>query len=502
MMNCFPILYRDELYYSIVSREKRICGIANKTALFRDFCNRKERQVFMYLPVHIKDLVANLPVTTKITEKYIIQNHTMYPYLTSFLDSHRAEEVFREMESGTKRNPLVTVGANSSSVKFGKYLKYCPKCYKEHVETMAESYWTRLNQLPGVYYCLKHKMELVNSNVPTNDNLNYYICADEIDVTNNQASKNNNILSQYYEVNATYVKSSEYLLSNDVLRKPNSFIMDFYVDKLRESKLASRSGVIYMYDFLKQFKDYYSEYYLELMQSNYEIDDENNWLRLFIRKDNKSKSVLRHLMLLQFLNVDVSELFKQTTIEGKKTIIYINTPRLDIAERKEQWLRIIEENPTATRRELKDIGKGIYTYIYKYEKEWYHKVTPVYKKIKEKQDVIDWDNRDRECLCEAEKAVADLLSMSGKPIRITKSSIRRKSKMPTYLKNNKLVKTHEYINSVVEDIENYRRRKILWAIKGMQEEGINLTVYKVHNYAGFGEVKDKRIRELIERYIN
>ncbi|NNU78118.1 TnsD family Tn7-like transposition protein [Clostridium estertheticum] len=501
MMNCFPVLYQDELFYSIAARYKRMCGIFSKKALYRDFCNTEERQIFMYLPLHIKALVGNLPYSTKITESYIINNHTMYPYLTSFLSNDRADIIYSEMLAGSKKNLLTYVGANSTNSRFDKHLKYCNQCYKEDLNKLGESYWRRIHQIPGVLFCKKHKSRLIESDVPTNNNVNDYFCADDVIGNSIITSNKDKSLFEFYELNIKYIEGVECLLNSKVQRKDNSFIIDYYLSKLREKKLASRSGSIYMKEFLKEFKEFYPASYLYSMKSYYDCDNANNWLRLFIRKDKKSKSVLRHILLMQFLGVDIKDVFKTNDVEHKKIVAVINKPRLDIGERKEQWLRIIKENPGATRRQLKDIGKGVYTYIYKYQKEWYHKVTPIYENIKPKGDIVDWRERDKKCLKIVRRVVVELLSKPEKPIRITKNKIRRECGITSYFKSEKLIKTHEYIDSVVEDIDTYRRRKIKWAIEEMNEKGIWVSVYKVHQYAGFGEVKDEVVRKMVEKII-
>lgn len=503
MFNCFPILYEDELFYSIASRYKRMCGISSKKALFKDFCNVEERQILMYLPVHIRSLIRNLPYTSKITEEYIINKHTLFPYLTSFISKERANIVYNEMINGTRKNPLVKAGVNSSKVKFDNNLKYCMYCYEEDLEGLRESYWRRLFQVPGVLYCPKHKAKLIESNVPTNANATEYICSDEIILESN--SKENTVNNQkLFNLNIKYIESVQYLLKNDIQRKDNKFIINFYIDKLRERKLASQSGVIYMVDLLKEFKNYYSEEYLTIMQSNYDIDNKSNWLRLFVRKENKSRSVLRHLLMLNFLDVSLEKFFNQEITQGKITTVSKEKSklRLSLEEKKEQWLKIIRDNPNTSRRKLKDIGKGIYTYVYTHDKDWYNEVTPIYKNRTNKQNVADWEERDRECLEMIKEAIGNILEKPGKPIRITKNYLKRECGLPSYFKSDKLIKTKKYLNFAIEDIDTYRRRKILWAIKEMQEQGINITVYKVHKYAGFGEFKHESIRLMIEDIID
>lgn len=501
MMNNFPIPYNDENFYSIVSRYKRMNALSDKNSLFEDFCNRIERQSFMLLPIHIGELIKNLPYTSKITERYMIYKHTIFPYLTAFIPDERAEKVFGEMIEGRRKSPIVRVGMNSSPVKFSRHMKLCPECIQSDIEATGEAFWRRLHQIPGVYFCKTHGCILKESKVIMNDNQKEFICADEIDLNKENPDVSDSQISKFHNTNIKYIEAVEYLLNNELERNPYDFFTDFYIDKLRHYKLASRSGVINIKELLREFKSYYSEDYLNIMQSNYEEDDEHNWLRLFVRKNDKSKNVLRHLLLLQFLDTSVEELFNTDNVQGKYTILTVNEPRLDIEKRKEEWLKIIIDNPGATRRELKDIGKGVYTYIYKYEKEWYHKVTPLYKRKSKAENVIDWESRDNECLSKAKEAVRSLLSKPGKPVRITKAGIRRECKMPTYFKSEKLKKTNEYIISAIETTETYRRRKIEWAIKEMKEKGINLTVYKIHQYAGFGEVKHKSIKIMIEDMI-
>jgi len=496
MFNCFPLLYEDELFYSIASRYKRMCGISSKKALFQDFCNVQERQILMYMPIHINALINNLPFTSKITADYIINKHTLFPYLTAFIPTERAEVVYNKMLEGARENPLVKVGVNSSKVKFDTNLKYCRYCCEEDIKVRGESFWRRLFQIPGVLYCPKHKVKLTESNIPTDANITEYINADEI-LFDSTSEENKAFDKKLLSLNINYIKDVQYLLQNEFNRKDFKFIFEFYIDRLRDKGLASQGGVIYMGDLLTEFKNYYTDEYLTIMQSNFHPDEENNWLRLFIRKKDKSRSVLRHLLLLNFLGVSAKELFNEQTTQGRITTIRKGEPRLNLDEKKEQWLKIIRENPNTSRRELKEIGKGLYTYVYNHANDWYNEVTPVYKKKKIKENIVNWEERDRECIQVLKEAVEDILKRPSKPKRITKNYLRRECKLPSYFKSDKLVKTKEYLNTVIEDIDTYRKRKILWAIKEMDEKGISITVYKVHQYAGFGEVKHESIRKMI-----
>ncbi|NMB27755.1 MAG: transposase, partial [Tissierellia bacterium] len=91
MMNCFPLLYEDELFYSIISRYKRMCGITSKRAFLEDLFNKEIINKSIFFPQYIDALVNNLPLTSKITAEELIMNNTMFPFFTVFLSEEKTD---------------------------------------------------------------------------------------------------------------------------------------------------------------------------------------------------------------------------------------------------------------------------------------------------------------------------------------------------------------------------------------------------------------------------
>lgn len=230
------------------------------------------------------------------------------------------------------------------------------------------------------------------------------------------------------------------------------------------------------------------------------LEQKANWLRLFVRSNNKNRSPLRHLLFLQFLNVDVQTLFNTDNVIGKRSITINRSPLFSIAERRKAWLKLIEENPGANRSQLKEIGRGLHTWIYTYDWNWYNEVTPKVTKRKKRTGMVDWEKRDEEYLQLAQQAVQTILKVEGKPIRITPRSIRYAIGIKRSFQHPNLIKTGQYLKEVTEDIQSYRIRKIKWAIDEMIKNGQRLTVYKVQLFAGFGE-GNKEIKREIERLL-
>jgi hypothetical protein len=501
MINFLPVIFQDELLFSVISRYKQMCGMESKRALEMDLFKIYKRmgRKSVFFPQNLRTFASNLPPTSKLSINEIIIKHTMFPFYTAFLSCEKSETIYKGMEEGIGKSIENLVGMAGSKVKASNYLRYCPMCFKVDIERVGESYWRRLPQVPGALYCPIHNVLYKESNVVITDSRNDFLCADEDSCSADLAT--DNYSKEIKELNLRYVENVSYILFRNQNRKDLSFIIDFYIDKLRERGLASNGGTLYIDRFIEAFLHYYPSEYLGLMQSSVDNDQEANWLRLFVRNNNKNRSPLRHLLFLQFLGVDAPELFGANTVSGKQTITPNRIPLYNVEERRKKWLKIIKDNPGANRTELKQIGKGLHTWIYMNDREWYEQVTPRVKTRKQKESPIDWEKRDEECLALAKEAVEKILQTEGKPIRIIPSCIRREIGVKRWFNNPKLVKTQQYLRSITEDIKSYRIRKIKWAINEMMKNGEKMTVYKIQLKAGFGG-GNKAIKETITKILN
>lgn len=502
MINFLPELYENELFYSVIARYRTKCGMVSGRALIEDLFGRYIVITSSNFPLYIKDFIKNLPPTSKIVAKEIIEKHTTFRFYTSFLSGEKTKLIYQTMEdgrNGTKLNIEQRLGFGGSKVRQLSYLRYCPVCYQEDLETLGESYWRTNHQIIGVFYCSKHHVLLKESSVLSTGTGIDFICADE-------RVCNAELIEDKYpgtikSLNLKYTHNAEVLLNGNFPRKELSYIIDYYIDRLRERRLASKNGSLYMKDLQERFLHFYPNQYLEMMQSRIDPDSPSNWLRLFVRHNNRNRSPLRHLLFLQFLRVEIDDLFRNKKVIGKKSVQVQYNPIFDIYKRREKWLQLIAENPNANRSQLKEKGKGLHTWIYRYDRDWYNKVTPKAALGKKKTGVIDWDKRDEECLRLAKEAVEIILHREGKPIRITPSSIRNTLGLGLWFRNKKLVRTQRYLKEVKEDIDEFRIRKIKWAINDLIENDGVLSPYKVQVYAGFTR-SNSNIRKLIEKELS
>lgn len=109
---------------------------------------------------------------------------------------------------------------------------------------------------------------------------------------------------------------------------------------------------------------------------------------------------------------------------------------------------------------------------------------------------VDWEHRDEEIYNDVRVAVNDMLSV-GKPIRITISSIGSRIGIRPLLEKhlNKLPKTKRYLDEKTERIKDFQIRRLQWAVKELQEDGRDLSLWRLYRKAGIRENFQKELKE-------
>lgn len=499
MINCFPVIYEDELLYSLIARYRRICGISNRQAISRDFYNIEQGIISTLFPLHLNRIGSVIPPGNKIIGEALLKNNTIYEFCTKFLSKERSNEIKENMLEETNVNLLMKVGISSSGVKWNKWLKFCPICIEEDLKlgALGESYWRREHQYMGVLICKKHKVFLQNSPIKTIETYPEYICAEDIEIKESSSYD-----SRFIEYNLKYIDLVNKLMTHGEKRLEVADINNFYKYKLRQRGLVSKNGRINKKKLLMEFKEFYPEEYLNLINSNFNVEDDYNWLSRFF--DNRSKLTLRHLLLLQFFDSSIEEMFEiaENITINSKSIIKKHKPNKNLlSKRKKEWIKIIQNNPNKSRSQLKEINKAVHTYVYRHDKEWYYKVTPEHIR-KVRSVTIDWNKRDMELLEKVKIAVNNILNKPGKPTRICRQSIRRELEMTRGMNNHQLVETNKYIKTITENYEDYWKRKIKWGIDQMLIEGEHISVFNIQLKCGFGGHYRPEIKEMITEILS
>ncbi len=308
MMTFFPVLYEDEVLYSVLARYHVRSGNTSYKATMRDLFGSTSVTAVMDLPSNIQNLVNNMPFNSRYTEEYLIKSHTLFPFYSAFLPPERAEKVLESMKGENGGSIYSRTGIMASSITLNKYFIFCPACAKEDKLQYGELYWHRVHQIPGVLICPKHHVPLYNSQVPVRGyNKHEYKVAGEENCIEPDIIINYS--NDVFEKLIRLAEDAQALLNNDFEKRDIEWYKEQYLAKMMEMGFATSNGKVHQKEFIKEFVNYYGEEFLEIVQSRVDVDNDSNWLMDMIRKKNKTVHPIRHLLLSCFLGISLPDLF-------------------------------------------------------------------------------------------------------------------------------------------------------------------------------------------------
>jgi len=138
---------------------------------------------------------------------------------------------------------------------------------------------------------------------------------------------------------------------------------------------------------------------------------------------------------------------------------------------RERWLNLISANPSARRGDLYLKDSKCYVWLRANDKTWVEQNAP---KPQNKGGNVNWGNRDDEYVGLLKDAAEKMRAESGKSKRITLACIARTAgigKLYRELSSGRLPKTQAFLDDNLESAEQWHRRKILWAVKTLRENG-------------------------------
>ncbi|MTK10634.1 MAG: hypothetical protein F8N39_00500 [Clostridiaceae bacterium] len=516
----FPAPYEDEILYSVLARYAILNDSISHEAILKEIYGKNIISSNIDLPFAIKRLVSNLPILSNITEELIIDKHTLFSFYTTFLHNENVDFIYNSMLGDNGSQIYIKSGQATSTIKKNQHLRFCPQCFKEDMQKHGESYWRRQHQIPGIIVCGKHKCFLQDSRVSNGEDIKRKF------VTANEESciEDKDCFEKFIEANSNDYKNIEtralreeilnkllllcnhvdFLLTHNNKPQNMSFFINKYIDALGERGLTNSAGFTYPDKIQKQFYDYHGDAFLKITQSLNDMNDPCNWLYLFLRKNKSIRHPIRHLLFSMFLEIEMEDLLDyKNEGQGRRVSKMNYEPRRKKEDVRAKWIKLMKDNPEATRGELQAIDKGSHIWLLRYDKQWYEEVSPKRKKMKVPKDKKDWDVIDKEALVIVEEALKTILKGDEKPVRITKGYLLRfiSDKVRIHSLNRHPL-TKQIIELSVESLEKFRDRKMKWAIKSLLEDNEEITMWKVIRKMGIGSNITDKLKNSVILYIN
>ncbi|MBL0385553.1 TnsD family transposase [Tumebacillus sp. ITR2] len=310
MLGFFPQLYPDELLYSWFARYHLYCNNASPKQTMIDLYGDEKQLAVPDLPTNLEEINGRVRHFIKQTADDWISQHTFFRFYTSFALPEfraRAQETMRTNARDSSLHMLT--GVMASTFKDKKYFEYCAICAEEDLKTHGEMYWHLPHQLPGVLVCTKHGVPLRKSLAPFRpDNRHHYVAA-----TRETCPSLAPIISydpktmehlQEISLEAERLVQRDYTFDREAIRQT-------YLVLLQKQELARGKSHVYQRKLAEQFRAFYGDECLRILQSEVSMEGENSWLRAITRKHRRAFHPIRHLLLIRFLGETLESISSQ-----------------------------------------------------------------------------------------------------------------------------------------------------------------------------------------------
>ncbi|MCL6598517.1 MAG: TnsD family transposase [Alicyclobacillus macrosporangiidus] len=147
-----------------------------------------------------------------------------------------------------------------------------------------------------------------------------------------------------------------------------------------------------------------------------------------------------------------------------------------------RWIALMASNPGISRGELNRLDPGTRSWLVRHDRQWYEANSPAPKLSRKRTTTfINWEQRDDETLERLRAIYRELRMPSQRPRRITVSLLGRMLHSSSFLRKrmDKLPKTREFVQSIVETKEQFEARKIEWFAEQLRRNGETVTRSKL-----------------------
>ncbi len=174
----------------------------------------------------------------------------------------------------------------------------------------------------------------------------------------------------------------------------------------------------------------------------------------------------------------------------------LSLPEIQLSEiavleiKRNAWLTTMQAYPEAGMKILRGKNPSLYTWLYRNDKTWLQEHKPLPKKPKQQSSRVDWEARDLQLAEEVRAVTLRLKNLPGRPVCITISSVGREIGRLALLQKHldKLPKTADTLNSLIENREDFAIRRVYWVIEQYHNYHIKLSEWELIRKAGIERV--------------
>lgn len=313
MIHFFTDPYKDELIYSAIARYHYYTGNIDFMDTLEELFGKRSIIPSLEIGSNLDRLAKKLGAL--YTSDYIIKMHTLYPFYSPFLSKARQMELIEDIKFKDGNGVYAKLGILAGSICKKKGIYYCPCCAKNEIEKYGEAYIHREHQLQGVYICPRDGSELKRYSIyKGNSSRVEFIRLDKRLLDLSEIRVIDNI---HYDKLYKISQNAYYLLQTDLCQVSKEKLLEKYKNLIYKRDLATSSKRIRQRELYEEFISFYGKDFLKLMDSDLDYNDEYNWLRVITRDLKRTVHPIRHLLLINFFNIEIDDFFNGINTEFK-----------------------------------------------------------------------------------------------------------------------------------------------------------------------------------------
>lgn len=316
----FPYLHQNEILYSGIARyydylnEHRIKWVGEH--LF----GKRNYRATVGFPSGLNNFYENLPPYNPYTPKYIIDNHSIYPLFRPFVKQVIDEKVINDMLYNNGKGIMTRLGIVASVVPNKRHLYYCPSCIQNQMDLndtkFLDVYWNRVHQCPGVFVCHQHREWLRHTSFSLDEinqhsyvSLGNLIEEEQLNLKCNPVEEDK--ISQFY---LKIAENIDWILNHQLQPKDLDYYRFKYIEYLKSRGIAKPSGKVDIQRLKKLFLDYYPKSFLQSLNSDINLEDDQTWVQMIVQKNRKAFHPVRHILMIMLLAESSSKFFSEEYI--------------------------------------------------------------------------------------------------------------------------------------------------------------------------------------------
>lgn len=489
----FPMPAEGETVFSLFTRCKATSGLLDEVILRELTGQRLKSRLLSPLPAYLPTIARNLHKSHPCSNPlFVIRNHSLFPYLTYFMpDSMRADFEAKVASADWTQPISLSMGLVKYPISMATPPRYCHSCVKEGIEEDGFPYFRREHQLPGVYYCWKHRDVLFHGCKRCGE---YPLHGTSLTLAGECKCDAGIEPLQATSIKGSHAQPLIWLAEQSArLLTPTESRVSDPIASLRRKAIAEggiRPGVIDYRRIAHKIADHWGEEVLRFLNINVLSGDEPApWLRRFFHCDRGNRPTIYYLLLVgaYFSSVSEFELNSSSGSDWKHTPSRKVVDAYGLLQKHRRILnKLVEDNCGLSRGDFQKMAPGSYDFLIRHDKEFFQSIIQRAKApCSPRRERVDWPALDMTKALELKIYFDNEFNNNEKPVFITSTSALRFCKIFAKYRadSSHFPQVSKILSTNLEDRSHFHKRRLRWAITEMKRTRTPISANRLRRVA-------------------